>query len=136
MVKPTIKLPDIITKLTNITDEMLKDGDDYKMFAEKFININSLFVNPTYIAHNGNNFDHKIMTHYGLLDSHNVKFLDSRQIILNFTKNYHKTVRGKLTEMYLTIMEKEEINAHRAEADVMMVVKILNKLDIIKKMQL
>ncbi len=137
LVQSTNKLPDIITKLTNITDDMLKkDGIGQKDFFDKFIELNDNFEEPTYLAHNGNHFDHKIMCHYGLLNYDKVKFLDTRQIIINFTRNYNKEVKGKLTEMYKTIMDKEPLIAHRAEADVKLVVDILNKLDIKNKMKL
>ena len=137
LVKATNKLPEIIIKLTNITDELLeKEGDYQEDFFSDFIELNSNFEEPTYMAHNGNHFDHKIMCHYELLYYDKVKFLDSRQIIMNFTKNYEKEVKGKLTDMYKVIMNKDPENAHRAKADVILVMDILNKLDIKNKMKL
>jgi superfamily I DNA/RNA helicase/DNA polymerase III epsilon subunit-like protein len=137
LVKTTNKLPEIIIKLTNINDEMLnKEGIKQEDFFSKFIELNNNFEEPTYMAHNGNHFDHKIMCYYKLLSYDKVKFLDTRQIIINFTKNHDKEVKGKLTEMYKVIMNKEPIVAHRAEADVKLVIDILNKLDIKNKMKL
>jgi DNA polymerase III epsilon subunit-like protein len=137
LVKTTNKLPEIIIKLTNINDDMLdKEGIKQEDFYSNFIELNSNFEEPTYLAHNGNHFDHKIMCHYELLSYDKVKFLDTRQIIINFTKNYEKEVKGKLTEMYKVIMDKEPVVAHRAEADVKLVIDILNKLDIKTKMKL
>ncbi len=136
LVKPNKKLPEEVSKLTNITDIMLKDAMSQQEFFNTFKDINSNFYYPTYIAHNGMNFDHKIMVHYELLDYSKVKFLDSRQIIINFTKNQEKEAKGKLSEMYKTIVGKEEVNAHRAGADVHMVLDIFNKLNIKKSMKL
>jgi DNA polymerase III epsilon subunit-like protein len=136
LVKPNKKLPEEISKLTNITDIMLQDAISQQEFFNTFKDINSNFYYPTYIAHNGMHFDHKIMVHYELLEYSKVKFLDSRQIIINFTKNHEQAAKGKLSEMYKTLMGKEEVNAHRAGADVHMVLDIFNKLNIKKSMKL
>lgn len=136
-VKSTNKLPEVIVKLTNITDDILKnEGIKQDDFYNNFIELNTNFEDPTYLAHNGNHFDHKIMCYYKLLSYDKVKFLDTRQIIINFTKNHNKEAKGKLTEMYKVIMGKEPLIAHRAEADVKLVIDILNKLDIKNKMKL
>ncbi len=135
LVKCDIKLPSFITELTGITDGILeKEGDKKKHFFSNFIELNSYFEYPTYIAHNGNHFDHKILTYYELLNYNNVKFLDSRQIIINFTKNFNKEIKGKLTDMYKLILNKEPENAHRAKDDVIMVIEIFDKLNIKNKM--
>jgi hypothetical protein len=137
LIKPHKKLSEEVSKLTNITHEMLeKEGDEFDLFKNKFIELNSYFDNPTYIAHNGNHFDHKIMNYYDLLDYSKVRFLDSRQIIINFTKNSKKEAKGKLSEMYETVLNKKPLIAHRAQADVSMVIEILNELNIIQKMKL
>ncbi len=136
LVKPIKPIPEEVSKLTNITDEMLKDAIEQKEFYNKFIELNKYLLYPTYIAHNGNHFDHKIMVHYNLLEYSKVKFLDSRQIILNFAKNQEKEIKGKLTEMYKTVTGKDEVNAHRAGADVHMVIDIFDKLNIKKSMNL
>lgn len=133
LVKTKDKLPEFISKLTNITDDMLdKEGELYEEFYDKFTTLNNHFDCPLYLAHNGINFDHKIMTHYNLLDKSRVRFMDTRQIIMNFDR----TIKGKLTEMYKLVTGKECPNAHRARADVDMVVEIFNKLDIKNKMKI
>jgi len=133
LIKTKEKLPEFISNLTNITDEMLnKQGELYEIFFNKFTNLNNYFDTPIYLAHNGTNFDHKIMTHYNLLDKSRVKFLDTRQIIMNFDKS----IKGKLSEMYKQVTGKECLNAHRARADVDIVVEIFNKLDIKNKMKI
>jgi hypothetical protein len=68
------------------------------------------------------------MCHYAL-DYNKVKFMDSRQLIINFTKE-----KGKLTELYNKITGKVPLIAHRAEADVKMMIEIIKKIDLNIKM--
>jgi hypothetical protein len=128
LVIPEKKLSNEIIELTHINEEMLKQGIKHKEFIEKFKELNNYFEYPTYIAHNGHHFDHKIMCHYAL-DYNKVKFMDSRQLIINFTKE-----KGKLTELYNKITGKVPLIAHRAEADVKMMIEIIKKIDLNIKM--
>ena len=131
LVIPSKPISELIINLTNITNEMLESGCPYKVFFNKFTNLNNYLNNPIYIAHNGINFDHKIMCYYNLLDYSKVRFLDSRQIIINFER-----LSGKLTEMYEKTFKKKPLIAHRAEADVMLVNDLFVYFDIFNKMAL
>ena len=131
LVIPSNKISEEVINLTKITNEMIeKEGILHESFIEKFRELNMNFEYPIYIAHNGHHFDHKIMCYYNILDPNKVRFMDSRQLIINFTKE-----KGKLFELYNKITGKNNIIAHRAEADVQMMVEILKKLDINGKMK-
>lgn len=127
LINPKYKISEEIEKLTNITNTMLEETKEtYEDFKNKFIELNNRFKYPIYIAHNGNSFDHKIMVEKQLLEINKVKFKDSRQIIINFTK-----ITGKLSEMYEKIFNKKPEIAHRANADVELTYKILKELKLI-----
>ncbi len=126
LVIPNKPISNEIYEITKIDNDILqKEGVKYEIFFKNFIELNNMFEYPTYIAHNGNRFDHKILAYYNLINYSRVKLLDSRQIIINFAK-----IKGKLGEMYTQITGKEVINAHRAEYDVKMVLEIIKKINI------
>ena len=130
LINPGHPLPKIITEITGLTDHDLEGQEEFSDFKIKFKNLYAKFDKPTFIAHNGSYFDHKIMKYYELFDD-NCKLLDSRFIIMGMCQ-----VKGKLTEMYEKICGEPCGKAHRAKEDVILVEKIFQKLDIINKLAL
>lgn len=121
-------IPHEIIKLTGITQKESNKGQEFIEFKNEMKHVVDICFNPIFIAHNGNSFDHIIMKIQGLL-TNNCKYLDSRTIIRQLSKN--KIGNETLSETYKIIMGyKFKGSAHRAKADVIML------LDIFKKMNL
>jgi DNA polymerase III alpha subunit (gram-positive type) len=127
VVKANVKLDSFITGLTGITNKMLMNGDDPKVLKLDMDMIYRYCEKPTFIAHNGNSFDHRLMMQKGLLSDRLGQFLDSRSII---SMVYTKCDLGKkkLEEIYGTITGKTVMDAHRAKCDVDMLVGIFRVL--------
>ncbi len=131
LINPGYKISREIELLTNITNTMLENTKETIIdLKSKLDKLNNNFINPTYIAHNGNSFDHKIMINKNILDANKIKFKDSRQIIINLTKNNEIPLTGSLSNMYKQLFNKESENAHRAKADVKMTYEIIEKLNL------
>lgn len=127
------ELTPFISNLTNITNEMLeKDGDDFKTFESEMETIFKYCDCPKFMAHNGSNFDHKILKNNDILQENCAhELLDSRFIIRML---YQKTDTRclKLEKIYKTILPidlQKEYISHRAEADVYMMIDILKHLE-------
>jgi len=129
LIRPRHSIPKVVEELTHISNDMVKDAEDIYTFKEEIIEIYKYCVNPIFMAHNGIGYDHKIMTHQKLLDKENSHyFLDSKLIIRLFTE--YDTLKKKLGEIYTMVTGKVETDAHRAYADVKMMVEIFDKLEI------
>jgi DNA polymerase III epsilon subunit-like protein len=134
LVKAEKKLKSFITKLTGITNRMVERGDDKSKLKNDMDMIYKYCHKPTFVAHNGNSFDHRIMLQKGLLnDEATGKFLDSKSLIAMIydDDNLHKK---KLGELYQIVTGKDlttvssTLNAHRAEFDVLLLVGIFKAL--------
>ena len=80
-----------------------------------------------FLAHNGTSFDHKIMYNYGLFKNVNKwQLLDSKYILrlINLSGN------NTLKHLYDLIVNQDDItDYHRADIDVYMLKKILEKIN-------
>ena len=122
-------VPFEITKLTGITKDMLDDyGDDYGTFFGQVSEALESCEKPIFIAHNGNSFDHKILIGKNLLSRDKCRFLDSRMIIRLFLKNKEFADKS-LVEIFGYLFNFVHV-AHRANADVKMLIAIFRKLNI------
>lgn len=131
VIKAKLKVPQLVINLTGITQIEVDNGENLSVFAKEMTNILNICYKPTFIAHNGNAFDHQIMRYQNLLNN-NCNFLDSKSIIgqLSAQKTGGETL-GKAYE--LVIGYKFKGNAHRARADVMMLLEIFKKLNVSEK---
>ena len=121
-------LPFEITSLTGITRKMLyESGDDIGKFRREIEELLSYCNNPIFIAHNGNSFDHKILLERGIFENERCKFLDSRMIIRLFLKN--EVGEKSLSDIFAHLFNFNLV-AHRANADVKMLIAIFRKLGI------
>jgi superfamily I DNA/RNA helicase len=121
-------LPFEITSLTGITQNMLyENGDHIEKFKREIDELLSYCNNPIFIAHNGNSFDHKILLERGIFEREKCKFLDSRMIIRLFLKN--EVGEKSLSDIFKYLF-KFNLVAHRAAADVKMMIAIFRKLEI------
>jgi DNA polymerase III epsilon subunit-like protein len=122
-------IPFEITKLTGITKDMLDDyGDDYGTFFGQVSDAIESCDKPIFIAHNGNSFDHKILIGKNLLSRDKCRFLDSKMIIRLFLKNKEFADKS-LVEIFGHLFNFVPV-AHRANADVKMLISIFRKLNI------
>ena len=122
-------IPTEIEFLTNITNEMIKQGENVSIFYREINDIFDYCRFPKFIAHNGSNFDHKVMANYGLFKNmYKTQLLDSKYILR--LVNDHDD--NRLKSLYDKIVGDNDIlNYHRAEIDVIMLYKILSKINFI-----
>lgn len=128
LIKPKYPVSPLISSLTGISNEMLKDADDdLTIFKNDIKNILQVSQDPIFIAHNGDKFDHQVLIDQCILPKNSI-LLDSKNIIS--ASAYHKTYNMKLYEIYELIVGKSKGNIHRAKADTEMVIEILEKMNI------
>lgn len=131
IIRVKTKLRKIITELTGITQKDINNGEPLSNFRMEMENLLEICYKPIFIAHNGHAFDHPIMRRYGLLNN-TCEFLDSKSIIGQLSKN--KTGGETLSNTYKIIMGYEYAGkAHRAQADVIMLLEIFKKLNITER---
>ena len=136
LVRPPVHhvLSPFVTQLTGITPAMLAHettDPDLRRFKRDVDSILNFCDQPTFIAHNGAAFDHKIMTRRGLFPSTSrIRLLDSRTIIRMFSSvDTLGNTLGTLKAVYEELCpEADSVGAHRAAADVTMVVCIFREI--------
>jgi hypothetical protein len=125
-------IPSEITQLTGITTDMCKENGDigYDKLKDDIDTILRVCEKPVFIAHNGNTFDHLVMKNLNIFPStiDKDRLKDSRIMIRLLKEDPSKSY--KLGELYIELFGKPYDSAHRAKADVDMLVKILKRLDI------
>lgn len=115
-----------ITEITGIKKEDLDDnGKNINDIKDEVKYIFNICDKPVFIAHNGNAFDHRIMQYNNMFDEHTIH-LDSRGIFNLLTE---KIDSCKLCDIFKHYFD-EKIIAHRAQADVYMMIKVFKKLGI------
>jgi uncharacterized protein YprB with RNaseH-like and TPR domain len=84
--------------------------------------------NPILIAHNGERFDFPILVYHNIINYYEVIRIDTLYKIRLFIKDEIKS--NKLINLYKHICNKDEIQQHRAKADVILIKKIFQKLNL------
>lgn len=132
LIKPYGRVYPHIEKLTGITNKMIKKKSDKNInkFKKEIRNFINNSIDPIFVAHNGNAFDHKILQEKRIL-ADKYKLLDSRIFMRMETPIDIKSLR--LSEIYECVIGFKPVVAHRAKADVIMMVDICRKLNINKK---
>lgn len=119
-----------IEELTGITREKCNNlGTQYCDIITRLKYLISICDINTclFIAHNGNNFDHRIL--FKDFNGGKIKTLDSMQFVPNFMEENPKS--RKLSLLYEEIVGKKyNGKIHTSECDVDMVVRIMKKLKI------
>lgn len=118
-------IPPFITDLTGISNKMIFNGDDTKKIYSDIEELYKYSTNPKFMAHNGNSFDHKILTHQKILPKNYDNLLDSRYIIRMLADSDN----NDLKYLFDTIVKTKIENYHRAKVDVIMLQQIMKKLD-------
>ena len=117
-----------IENLTGITNELLyQSGQHINRFKDDMNLLMVCCYKPIFIAHNGNSFDHKLLLSQNILDRNKCRFLDSKMIIRLFLDN--EITNKSLVDIFNYLFNFQP-NAHRAEADVKMLIAIFKKLEI------
>ena len=123
-------IPFEVTRITGITKEMVvKDGDTLAEMKEEFENIFRYCEKPTFVAHNGNSFDHKILVEKGLVDPDQCKFIDSKLLLRLLIGNAAIADKplGQIYQYYFP-SPADQIGSHRAASDVEMLIRIFQKI--------
>lgn len=127
LLRTNSELPQDITNITNITDEMLKTGDSFEQFRQEISSVYRYCEKPAFMAHNGKCFDHQVLRSQGILKNTSI-FLDSKQIIRMISAT--DTHRLNLTQTYKIVMGVDvPYVAHRAKEDVEMMKDMLKVLE-------
>jgi DNA polymerase III epsilon subunit-like protein len=123
-------IPFNITKMTGITKELVDESsvnntmDDFKKEMNELL---EHCYKPIFIAHNGNNFDHKIMIDKNLITYDKCKLLDSRVIIKLF---FNDPIADKSLNDIFQYLFKIKPLVNRANSDVKMLISIFKRLNI------
>src|SRR5690606_14407413 len=109
---------------TGITQNMIeKEGIPFELFKQEIEEIYKYCEKPSFIAFNGNSFDHKIMNYKNIFQN-NETLLDSKSIINALTKD--KLFNMKLKDIYYNIFNKNiEKDTSKSKQDVKMMKEIL-----------
>ena len=116
--------------ITGITDKDIhKNSDDnYDNIKKDVSNFMDYMENPILIAHNGERFDFPILAYHKIIDYNNIKIIDTLYKLRLFIKDESKS--NKLINLYKIICNKDEIQQHRAKADVILLIDIFKKLNL------
>jgi len=109
--------------------DLINSDNDYTILENDFNIIKKYCNKPIFIAHNGNNFDFKIINyHIDHLDKTDDLLFDTRFFLRLFIPNVK--ISNKLIDLYNFFMNSNIEQTHRAKEDTMLIVYILKKLNI------
>lgn len=128
IIKAKNKVPKEVINLTGITQKEVNKGEDFSIFKNEVKAMLLICHKPIFVAHNGNVFDHLVLKFKGILDG-NCRLLDSRAVIRQLSAN--KVGNESLVNTYKIVCGSEfNGEAHRAKADVCMILDIFNKINV------
>jgi DNA polymerase III subunit epsilon len=124
-VNPKTPIPQVITDITSITDDMVKDADSFEIVGQKFMDFCT--PNAMLIAHNNDSFD----KHFLINESkrHNITlpaflFFDT----LKWSRKYRPDLPKHSLQYLREAYNIEANNAHRALDDVMVLYKVFKQM--------
>nr|AEX62543.1 putative ATP-dependent DNA helicase [Moumouvirus Monve] len=129
LIKPENNIKFEVQKLTGIRPIMLLGKPTIQNLQTILNTKMKNFNNYIMMAHNGNNFDNKIMLFYNLVDPQKVSFIDTISIIPLHLPTGQRLKSKKLGEIYFKIFGKK-FPAHRAINDVNALIEIMRHLKI------
>ncbi len=133
LINPHRLLNPVISELTGIQNEDFDNSDDnLDKFKREMKRLHQLCEYPTFIAHNGNRFDHLLLQYRGIFDSSECRLLDSREII-SICRHETNLYNKKLSEVYEIVMGFKKENIHRAKEDTDMIVELFKQSKITSK---
>jgi thymidine kinase len=115
--------------ITGITDDDFKKSDNnYTTIKNDILNFMNYMENPILIAHNGDRFDFPILEYYNIINYDNIRTIDTLYKFRLFIKDEIKS--NKLINLYKHICNVDEVQQHRAKADVILLINIFKKLNL------
>lgn len=124
-VNPGMPIPETSTKITGITDDMVKDADNFKVVGQRFFDFCSGDV--VLIAHNNDNFD----THFlrkecerAGIEQPKIPEFDT----LKWARKYRPDLPKHSLQYLREIYNIEANNAHRALDDVIILYKVFSQM--------
>lgn len=129
LVKPSKEISLEVQKLTGITTGMVASKPNIDKIRFVMENKMKKFNNCKMLAHNGNNFDDKIILYDKLIDPQKVSFMDTISLIPIHLPLDMKLENKSLGKIYHQLFNKN-FNAHRAMADVNALIEIMKYLKI------
>ena len=127
LIKNKYKL--VTSDINGIYEKDLLNADNNLDILRNDINNIMLYCNkPLFIAHNGKIFDFPILYYYKLLDKDKINELDSLHFIKLFING--KNSSNALNDLYNYVYNENNIQQHRAKEDVILIIKILKKLNL------
>ena len=116
--------------ITGITNDDIKNNsdDNYTIIRNDILNFMNYMEKPILIAHNGNRFDFPILEYYNIINYDNIRIIDTLYKFRLFIKDEIKS--NKLINLYKYICNKDEVQQHRAKADVILIIDIFKKLNL------
>lgn len=116
LINPEIPIPEEITKITNITDKMVKDKPTFAAYFNVFSSF--CFGVDYFVAHNAS-FDQSIIFYNLMRINKHMCFPWPPNVYCTIEQSRHiEGNRLKLAELYKIATGKEIIGAHRAMNDV------------------
>ena len=124
-VNPGISIPQVVTDITNITDDMVKDAQGFDVVGQKFFDFCT--PNAMLIAHNNDGFDKHFLLHEA--KRHNLTLASYTYLdTLKWARRYRPDLPKHSLQYLREVYNIEANQAHRALDDVMMLYKIFKKM--------
>jgi len=105
-----------------------ESDNNYNIMKNDVLKFMNYMEKPILIAHNGEKFDFPILEYYNIIDYNIIKKIDTLYKLRLFIKDEIKS--NRLINLYKIICNKNEIQQHRAKADVSLIIDIFKKLNL------
>lgn len=119
-INPEMAIPELITKLTGITNEDVKDMPTFAAIGRQLMDF---LNNCDFAGYNSNKFDVPILVDEFLRTGFEFDISDRK--LIDVQNIFHKMEQRTLSAAYKFYCEKDLVNAHSAEADIIATYEIL-----------
>lgn len=127
LIFPDIPIPQEITTLTGVTQEMVSGEKTFKELANEIYDIFTL-DDPVIAGYNHLNFDLPILSREFQRVNASIEFPKINQLYIDIRSIYIKKESRKLSDAYLYYCGEELQNGHRASTDTEATEKIFEKM--------
>lgn len=119
-INPEMNIPELITKLTGISNDDVKDMPTFAAIGQRLMDF---LQNCDFAGYNSNKFDVPILVDEFLRTGFEFEIGDRK--LIDVQNIFHKMEQRTLSAAYKFYCEKELVNAHSAEADIIATYEIL-----------
>ncbi len=119
-VNPEMPIPELITNLTGISEADVKDAPTFAQLGQELL---EFLNNCDFAGYNSNKFDVPMLVDEFLRTGSN--FDISNRKLIDVQNIFHKMEQRTLSAAYKFYCEKDLLNAHSAEADIVATFEIL-----------